>query len=232
MPTHSFAARRGELEEYFDRTAAEAWKRLTSDAPVSGIRATVRAGREAMRNTLLAWLPGDLSGQRVLDAGCGTGVLAMELARRGAEVVAIDVSESLVGHAAENGRKQGGKQPEFRVGDMLDAALGGFDHVVAMDSLIHYGANDIGAALARLAPRVRAQLLFTVAPRTPLLLAMHNLGKLFPKADRAPRIVPLADAALRRLARGSAALAPFTHAADHRVGSGFYTSHAYRWVRG
>ncbi len=232
MPTHSFAARRGELEEYFDRTAAEAWKRLTSDAPVSGIRATVRAGREAMRNTLLAWLPGDLSGQRVLDAGCGTGVLAMELARRGAEVVAIDVSESLVGHAAENGRKQGGKQPEFRVGDMLDAALGGFDHVVAMDSLIHYGANDIGAALARLAPRVRAQLLFTVAPRTPLLLAMHNLGKLFPKADRAPRIVPLADAALRRLARGSAVLAPFAHEADHRVGCGFYTSHAYRWVRG
>lgn len=231
MPTHSFATRRGELEQYFDRTAAEAWKRLTSDAPVSGIRATVRAGREEMRRTLLAWLPEDLSGQRVLDAGCGTGVMAMELARRGADVVAIDVSESLVGHAAENGRKQGGRQPEFRVGDMLDEALGEFDHVVAMDSLIHYGADDIAAALARLAPRLRTQLLFTVAPRTPLLLAMHNVGKLFPRADRAPRIVPLADATLRQLARASAALAPFAHAADHRVGRGFYTSHAYRWAR-
>lgn len=231
MPTHSFAARRGELEEYFDRTAAEAWKRLTSDAPVSGIRATVRAGREEMRKTLLAWLPEDLSGSRVLDAGCGTGVMAMELARRGAEVVAIDVSESLVGHAAEAGRKQGGPQPAFRVGDMLDPELGAFDHVVAMDSLIHYGADDIAAALGRLAPRVRAQLLFTVAPRTPLLLAMHNVGKLFPRSDRAPRIIPLADARLRSLARASDALAPFAHAADHRVGRGFYTSHAYRWAR-
>ena len=38
----------------------------------------------------------DLSGRRVLDAGCGTGTLAIELARRGAEVVAIDISPTLV----------------------------------------------------------------------------------------------------------------------------------------
>jgi magnesium-protoporphyrin O-methyltransferase len=231
MPTHSFAARRGELEEYFDRTASEAWKRLTSDAPVSGIRATVRAGREEMRNTLLSWLPADLSGLRVLDAGCGTGVMAVELARRGAEVLAIDISESLVGHAADNARRAGGAQPEFRVGDMLDPALGRFDHVVAMDSLIHYGAEDIAAALGRLAPRVGSQLLFTVAPRTPLLTAMHNVGKLFPRGDRAPRIVPLADGRLRRLARASDSLSPFAHAEDRRVQRGFYTSHAYRWAR-
>jgi magnesium-protoporphyrin O-methyltransferase len=35
-----------------------------------------------MRNVLLAYLPRDLSGQRVLDAGCGTGALAVELAKR------------------------------------------------------------------------------------------------------------------------------------------------------
>eukprot|EP01036_Dinobryon_divergens_P040068 gene40068-52917_t len=46
----------GELQTYFDRTAVDAWARLTTDAPVSGIRATVRAGRDAMRNKLLAWL--------------------------------------------------------------------------------------------------------------------------------------------------------------------------------
>ena len=59
-PTHSAAA---QLETYFDRTAVEAWARLTSDAPVSGIRATVRAGRDLMRATLLGWLPGDLRGR-------------------------------------------------------------------------------------------------------------------------------------------------------------------------
>ena len=69
MNSGSWAARRGEIETYFDRTAAEAWARLTSDAPVSAIRATVRAGREAMRATLLGWLPQDMRGLRLLDAG-------------------------------------------------------------------------------------------------------------------------------------------------------------------
>ena len=41
------------LATYFDSTAQKAWIDLTSDAPVSGVRATVRAGREEMRNTLL-----------------------------------------------------------------------------------------------------------------------------------------------------------------------------------
>jgi magnesium-protoporphyrin O-methyltransferase len=47
---------RGKLETYFDRTAHDAWVQLTSDAPVSRIRATVRAGRDDMRATLLGWL--------------------------------------------------------------------------------------------------------------------------------------------------------------------------------
>ena len=96
MTSATYIARRGELETYFDRTAVEAWKRLTSDAPVSRIRATVRAGRDAMRATLLSWLPEDLRGARLLDAGCGTGALAVEAARRGAEVVAIDLSPTLI----------------------------------------------------------------------------------------------------------------------------------------
>ena len=49
MTSATYFARRDELEHYFDRTAVEAWKRLTSDAPVSRIRATVRAGRDEMR---------------------------------------------------------------------------------------------------------------------------------------------------------------------------------------
>ncbi|MGA9599719.1 MAG: magnesium protoporphyrin IX methyltransferase, partial [Methylocystis sp.] len=77
MTTPTYIARRGELEAYFDRTASETWKRLTSDLPVGRVRATVRAGREEMRRTLLSRLPEDLRGARLLDAGCGTGALAM-----------------------------------------------------------------------------------------------------------------------------------------------------------
>ena len=52
MGSASYAERRGQLETYFDRTAVAAWARLTSDVPVSGIRATVRAGRDAMRGDI------------------------------------------------------------------------------------------------------------------------------------------------------------------------------------
>ncbi|HEX4510332.1 MAG TPA: RsmD family RNA methyltransferase, partial [Burkholderiaceae bacterium] len=92
----AYLSRRGEIELYFDRTAAQAWARLTSNLPLGRIRSSVRAGRDRMRETLLGWLPDDLSGRRVLDAGCGTGALAIEAARRGAQVVAIDLSPTLV----------------------------------------------------------------------------------------------------------------------------------------
>ena len=76
MPTaHLSRSAAAQLETYFDRTAVEAWARLTSDAPVGRIRATVRAGRDRMRARCCRWLPDDLRGARVLDAGCGTGAL-------------------------------------------------------------------------------------------------------------------------------------------------------------
>jgi magnesium-protoporphyrin O-methyltransferase len=231
MGGHSYTARRGELETYFDRTASAAWARLTSDAPVSGIRATVRAGREQMRATILSWLPQDMHGLRLLDAGCGTGALANEAARRGADVMAVDLAGTLIEHARERAAHLPGNQPDFRVGDMLDESLGGFDHIVAMDSLIHYRAEDIVDALARVAPRCARSMIITVAPRTPLLSVMHAVGRLFPRSDRAPAIEPLAEAKLRRLVAAEPRLAAFAPGRHRRVQRGFYTSQAYEWVR-
>lgn len=232
MPSATWQSRRGELLAYFDRTAAEAWARLTSEAPVSGIRATVRAGRAAMRRTLLGWLPADLRGRRLLDAGCGTGALAMEAARRGAEVVAVDLSPTLIGLARERaGDDHGAGGVTWVVGDMLDPALGRFDHVVAMDSLIHYRAEDAVAALAGLAARTRGTILFTFAPRTALLAAMHAVGGLFPKADRAPAIVPVAERRLRGLIAAQAGFAAWRVGRSARIASGFYISQALELAR-
>ena len=224
----AYAQRRSELETYFDRTAAATWARLTSDAPVSGIRATVRAGRERMRSTLLGWLPEDLQGCRVLDAGCGTGAASVALARRGADVVAVDLSATLVGLARERSAGHGPGQIDFRVGDMLDPALGRFDHVLAMDSLIHYQAPDIIRVLGGLASRAERSVVFTFAPRTPALAAMHAVGRLFPRSDRAPAIEPVAPARLQGLL---AQLAPWRAARTERVSGGFYTSQAMELVR-
>ena len=228
MTTASYATYRGNLTTYFDRTAAKAWEQLTSDAPVSGIRATVRAGRTEMRNTLLSWLPADMTGLRLLDAGCGTGALAVEAAQRGAEVVAIDVAGSLVDIARE--RAPTGTTIDWRVGDMLDPALGPFDHVVAMDSLIHYPASDIVAAIRQLAVNTRGSVAFTFAPATPLLMALLGAGRLFPRRDRSPAILPVRDARLRSLI--GEAIPGATIGRDRRISASFYTSHALEVVTG
>lgn len=227
MHTATYQQRRGQLLTYFDRTAVEAWKRLTSDAPVGRIRATVRAGRDTMRATLLSWLPADLTGLRLLDAGCGTGALAIAAAARGADVVAIDLSPTLVNLARERAEETPLRgRITFRSGDMLDAGLGSFDHVVCMDSLIHYRAQDVTRALAGLAARTRSSLLFTYAPRTPALAAMHAVGRLFPRSDRAPAIEPVAGPKLARLIGEEAGLSSCAIGRTLRVSRGFYTSQA------
>ena len=228
----SYARRRGEIGEYFDRTAADTWARLTSDAPVSGVRRTVRAGRDAMRATLAGWLPADLAGRRVLDAGCGTGALAVELAERGADVVAVDLSASLLAVAEERCPGPLRRRVRFVSGDMLAPALGTFDHVVAMDSLIHYQQRDAVDAVARLAERARETVLFTFAPRTALLAAMHAVGRLLPRGDRAPAIEPLDDAALRGALGARLGGAGWRPGRASRVSTRFYISSALELGRG
>ncbi|MBN9205500.1 magnesium protoporphyrin IX methyltransferase [Methylibium petroleiphilum] len=230
MTQATYQERRGQIETYFDRTAVEAWARLTSTAPVSGVRATVRAGRDRMRATLLDWLPADLHGTRLLDAGCGTGALAVEAARRGAHVVAIDLSPTLVELARERQPRDLPGQIDFRSGDMLDPALGHFDHVVGMDSIIHYEAADAVRVLAGLAQRTRRSLLFTYVPSNPALLAFRAVGRLFPRGDRAPSIVPVAEKTLHRLVAADAHLGAWRPARTQRVASGFYTSQALELI--
>ncbi len=230
--TVTYQQRRGELETYFDRTAVDAWARLTTTAPVSGVRARVRAGRDEMRATLLSWLPAVLNGSSLLDAGCGTGALAVEAARRGATVTAIDLSATLVQLAAERMPDDlGAGSVHFRVGDMLDTSMGRFDHVVSMDSLIHYPAADIVRSLAALAARTDQSIVFTFAPSTPLLEAMKLAGRFFPRGDRSPAIEPVAESTLRRRIGEAPELSGWMVGRTLRVNKPFYVSQAMELVR-
>jgi len=218
---------RSRVEHYFDRTATTAWERLTSDAPVSRIRETVRQGRDRMREKLLARLPDDMSGRRVLDAGCGTGMVTEIMAARGAQVTAVDISPQLVEIARKRLPAHLAGQVTFHAGDMLDAELGTFDHVLAMDSLIYYTAPAIHDILAGLSKRTGENIVFTVAPRTPLLMTMWNVGKIFPQSDRSPVMVPHAPRALGREVARSGSLKDLG-----RVSKGFYISHALEFRAG
>lgn len=232
MTTSTWAARRGQIEQYFDRTAHDAWARLTSDAPVGRIRATVRAGRDTMRSTLLGWLPEDLTGVRILDAGCGTGALAVAAAERGAEVVGVDISPNLVALGRDRiAGRRGAGSVRLEVGDFTDPALGTFDHIVAMDSLIHYALPDVTRVLAGLSARTRRSMLFTYAPSTPLLATMHTVGKLFPRGNRSPAIEPVADRRMAERLDGDPAFAGWQRGRMRRVSSGFYISCAQELER-
>ena len=221
----TYERRRGEIQTYFDRTALEAWKRFATGAPLGRIRASVREGRARMRAQMLAALPADLSGWRILDAGCGTGAMAVELARRGADVLGVDLAPEIIRFAAETlPTDLGTGRVRFLAGDMLAREHGRFDAVVAMDSLIHYRAADAATAIAALVGRTERQVIVTFAPRTPALAAMHSIGKLFPRRDRAPAIVPVRPATLRRRLAAMPALEGWTVGASKRVSHGFYTS--------
>ncbi len=222
----SFETRKSELKTYFDRTAKDKWVALTSNSPVSRIRETVRAGREETRNTLLSWMPEDLRGARILDAGCGTGMLSIEAAKRGAKVVAIDISPQLVNEAA---LRLPADVPagaiEFKSGDMSDPQLGAFDYVIAMDSFIHYPLPSIIKLIEGFAPRTREAVLFTFAPKTPALTLMKAAGKFFPRNDRSPAIEPVSQKALFAAIENSLATHfGFQINRSHFVSTAFYKS--------
>ncbi|MEM9269147.1 MAG: magnesium protoporphyrin IX methyltransferase, partial [Pseudomonadota bacterium] len=111
----------------------------------------------------------------------------------------------------------------YRTGDMLSARWGRFSYVFAMDSLIHYAAPDIAGALDSFAKRTDEKIIFTVAPKTTLLSAMHLTGKLFPRSDRSPAIVPVREA---KLARALSELNRPSPKSLGRESRGFYISHA------
>lgn len=230
----AYLQRRSKIEEYFDRTAVKAWEQLTSTAPVGRIRTTVREGRDRMRAQLLSWMPADLHGARVMDAGCGTGALAVEAASRGAEVLAIDLSPQLVDVA----RQRVAELPldaavkariDWRSGDMLDPALGRFDYVVGMDSLIHYDEADMVRVVEAWSHRTQGAMLFTFAPRNPMLALMRASGRLFPSNNRAPWIEPVAESSLRQRLGDGVPL--FAVGRTQRISSGFYKSQALELVR-
>jgi 2-polyprenyl-6-hydroxyphenyl methylase / 3-demethylubiquinone-9 3-methyltransferase len=94
-----------------------------------------------------------LAGSRVLDVGCGGGLLAEALARAGAEVTAIDLAPGMIEvarlHAAESGLRI-----DYRVAaaeELAQATPQGFDVVTCMEMLEHVPqAAAMTATLARL----------------------------------------------------------------------------------
>ena len=103
---------------------------------------------------------GSLQGVRVLDLACLEGMYSLELARRGAEVVAVEGREANVEKARFAARTLG-LEIDFRLGDVRDLSLerhGAFDLVLALGILYHLDSADLFSVIERIGTVTRRAL--------------------------------------------------------------------------
>lgn len=119
-----------------------------------------------------------LTGKRVLDVGCGGGLLAESMAGRGAKVTGIDLSEGAL-KVAKLHLKESGRQVDYRLvsAEALAAEMPAtFDAVSCMEMLEHVPdpASIIRACATLLRPG--GQAVFSTLNRNPKSFALAILG--------------------------------------------------------
>ncbi|MFX1513343.1 MAG: methyltransferase domain-containing protein [Promethearchaeota archaeon] len=112
---------------------------------------------------------------RVLEIGCGPGVLARQLAKSGFEVVAIDFSEVMLAVAEKNAQKENLEQINFIQGDFLD-----FQFFMQLKDLGQFDAIVSTFVLSEFSPL--RQDLFLKLTR----ILLKDSGKLFIAAETVP----------------------------------------------
>jgi 2-polyprenyl-6-hydroxyphenyl methylase/3-demethylubiquinone-9 3-methyltransferase len=146
---------RPEEVERFNRLAAIWWDRTGPMRPLHVVN-ELRLGHVLEQ---IAWRfgrpAGALQGLRVLDVGCGAGLMCEPLASRGAQVVGIDAAAKNIA-AARLHAAAGGLQIDYRVGEPQAALASGesFDVLLLLEVVEH--VDDVLAfvrdAVAHLAP--------------------------------------------------------------------------------
>jgi SAM-dependent methyltransferase len=93
----------------------------------------------------------------VLDMGCGTGRHSVELARRGYEVVGVDLSARMLERARRRAVEEAARGVTFALGDIQTVQLGRrFDAVISMFAVVGYQIGD--AAVRSTMANVRRHL--------------------------------------------------------------------------
>ena len=176
----------------FDRLAARWWDPGGESRPLHELnpaRLGYITGRCALR------------GKRVLDLGCGGGILSEALAREGAEVVGIDLAPEVL-EVARLHLLESGLRVDYRQQSAEELAANEperFDVVVCMEMLEH--VPDPGSVIASIARLLKpgGQAFLATLNRTPRAFAAAIVG---------------AEYLLRLLPRGTHSYASFIRPAE------------------
>lgn len=146
---------RPEEVERFNRLAATWWNRTGPMRPLHVVN-ELRLGHVLEQIARRFGRPvGALQGLRILDVGCGAGLMCEPLAQRGARVVGIDAAANNIA-AARLHASAGGLPIDYRVGEPQAAlhACESFDVLLLLEVVEH--VDDVPAfvrdAVAHLAP--------------------------------------------------------------------------------
>lgn len=128
-----------EIRDAYTETAADQFSvftRLRKDLIISQVKAMHPTGR-------------------VLEIGCGTGELAIELAEAGFQCLAVDISDAMISEAREKVSDALRDRIEFRAANVFDADFAGpFDIVIANGVIPYYPDKD--AFLQKLADQLKS----------------------------------------------------------------------------
>ncbi|KAJ8752644.1 hypothetical protein K2173_005533 [Erythroxylum novogranatense] len=185
------------VREYFNNNGFERWRKIYGETDdVNRVQRDIRLGHsKTVENAILMLKDeGSLQGVTVCDAGCGTGSLAVPLAKEGAIVLATDISAAMVAEAEKQAREQLQSEsengapimPKFEVRD-LESLDGKYDTVVCLDVLIHYPQNKADGMIAHLASLAENRLILSFAPKTFYYDMLKRIGELFPGPSKATR---------------------------------------------
>jgi 2-polyprenyl-6-hydroxyphenyl methylase / 3-demethylubiquinone-9 3-methyltransferase len=154
-----------------------------------------------------------LRGARVLDVGCGAGLLSEALAREGAHVTAIDLAPDLI-KIAKLHRLESGVEVDYRLSSveaLAEESPGSFDAIVCMEMLEH--VPDPGAIIAACATLLKpgGRLFLSTLNRTPAAFVLAIVG-----AEYIARMLPKGTHQYRDLIKPSE-LAAWLRAADFEL---------------